>query len=318
MAENFEQLLGALSASHVSFAWRRGDALVQDDWGMAKPGDRYDLASLTKLFTATGIFLLKERGQIAYDDPVQLYLPQFRREDVTIRHLLTHTSLLDVLMKDIRATDPTPEGIRRGICGAGKQRGSYFYQDPNYILLGWIVEQVSGLSLREFFQAEICGPLGMTQTSADPTGAVPTHGVAEVHDPSARILGGLAGHAGLFSSAQDLLKFVRMWRRGGDGLLQRETVTEALRISYESSDAHFAQCLGWKLHGVREEGVEILGGAFMHGGFTGTLCCFTGDLELVILTNFVYPGERAQEERPVFWKALAEVVQYFDSFPLQL
>lgn len=316
MVENFEQLLGGLSASHVSYAWRRGDALVQGDWGKAKPGDRYDLASLTKLFTATGIFLLKERGQIAYDDPVKRYFPEFRREDVTVRHLLTHTSLLDVLMKDIRATDPTPEGIRRGICGAGKQAGSYFYQDPNYILLGWILEQVSSLSLREFFQTEIFNPLGMTQTSADPMSTVPTHGVAEVHDPSARILGGLAGHAGLFSTAQDLLKFVGMWRRGGDSLLQPETVKEALEIGYESPDGHFAQCLGWKLHGVREEGVEILRGGFMHGGFTGTLCCFTEDVELVILTNFVYPGERAQEERPVFWKALAEVVQYFDSSTL--
>ena len=185
------------------------------------------MASLTKVVATTpAVMLLVERGQVRLDAPVRTYLPEFTgggRELVTVRELLTHTSGLP---PDIE-TNTGWLGRRTAIQKAcaeklESQPGTAFkYSDINFILLGEIVQRVSKTPLEVFVQREIFGPLKMTDTGflppqeklsrIAPTEVVngkPWRGV--VHDPTARHMGGVAGHAGLFSTAADLARYARM------------------------------------------------------------------------------------------------------------
>lgn len=269
----------------------------------------FDLASLTKLFTTTLVLKLWECGQLDISAPVQKYLPDFQRGDVTLHHLLTHTARLSVFLSQIRVHSPTMRALRQGIMTAGRAQETYVYQDPNMILLGWIAENVTGLPLDVLFRREIFGPLGMEETFLGQVSAghaVPTRAGTPgvVHDATARIFGGTTGHAGLFSTARDLLTFVRSWREGGAPLLAPQTVQLALTPYLRLGD--FAQAYGWKISSPRAEVETFLSDAYMHGGFTGTFACFcpVRGMDLVILTDFVYPGERTPEERAQWWNAM--------------
>ncbi len=205
----------------------------------------FDIASLTKpLATATAVMQLYELGKVAFDEPVQTYLPEFNatndpvRQRVTVRMLLTHTSgePIDVNLADPWGLDrpDKAEGIRRAITtplqsGPGAE---YRYSDINYILLGAMIERLSGEPEDEYAQRNIFAPLGMTETrylppvslvpriaptaiddqsSADPS-KNPDFGRllrGVVHDPTARRMGGVAGHAGVFSTARDVGRFAQ-------------------------------------------------------------------------------------------------------------
>jgi len=214
----------------------------------------FDLASITKVVaTAPSIWLLIQRGKIAIDAPAATYLPEIADRTITIRHLLTHTSGLrpDVdLHPEWTGYD---EGIRRALAETPRNRpGIVFrYSDINYILLGEIVHRVSGQPLDVFARKNIFVPLGMKDTGFRPFGAgrpvaqsssrpeigsssttrrlggsptlariAPTEQTTDgmlrgvVHDPTARDMGGVAGHAGLFSTAADLAKFARAVMKG--------------------------------------------------------------------------------------------------------
>jgi CubicO group peptidase (beta-lactamase class C family) len=205
----------------------------------------FDIASLTKpLATATAVMQLYEQGKVAFDEPVQTYLPDFNaandpeREKVTVRMLLTHTSgePIDVDLKDpwgLDRTDKT-EGIHRALTmplqsGPGEV---FRYADINYILLGALIEKLTGQTEDNYVQQNIFAPLGMTETRYLPPASqlpriAPTaiddesradpsknpdfghllRGV--VHDPTARRMGGVAGHAGVFSTAHDVSIFAQ-------------------------------------------------------------------------------------------------------------
>ena len=205
----------------------------------------FDIASLTKpLATATAVMQLYELGRVAFDEPVQTYLPDFNatndpvRQRVTVRMLLTHTSgePIDVNLADPWGLDrpDKAEGIRRAITtplqsGPGAE---FRYSDINYILLGAMVERLSGEPEDEYAQRNIFAPLGMAETrylppaslvpriaptaidnesSADPS-KNPDFGHllrGVVHDPTARRMGGVAGHAGVFSTARDVGRFAQ-------------------------------------------------------------------------------------------------------------
>jgi uncharacterized protein YbbC (DUF1343 family)/CubicO group peptidase (beta-lactamase class C family) len=187
----------------------------------------YDAASITKVVaTAPSIWLLVERGAIEIDAAVKTYLAEYPHGEVTVRHLLTHTS---GLRPGISLAEPWrgyDEGVRRAIAEEPRNRpGAIFrYSDVNYILLGEIVRRVSGQPLNEFARKNIFDPLAMTDTGFLPAPSpriAPTQYSEDagllrgvVHDPTSRRMGGVAGHAGLFTTASDLAKFARAVLRG--------------------------------------------------------------------------------------------------------
>src|SRR5438128_193126 len=205
----------------VVFRKAYGNRSVQPEKTAMLPEIIFDLASLTKpIATATSIMVLAEQGKLKVSDPLAQYLPAFRRkesEKITLEQLLTHTSgfIADNPLSDY--ADGVEKAWERlfALKPVTEPGSKFTYSDMNYILLGAVVEKVSGLPLDAFAHKHIFAPLGMNETGFKPQGqlkerAAPTekrgeqwmHG--EVHDPRSYALGGVAGHAGLFSSADDL------------------------------------------------------------------------------------------------------------------
>src|SRR5579859_6725911 len=202
----------------------------------------FDLASLTKVIaTTTAMMQLFEEGKVRMNDPVAKYLPEFAqngKEDITLRQLMTHYS---GMAPDLDLTTPW-EGKNTAYQLAFVEPpettpGSGFvYSDINFIMLGAVVERVSGETLDAYTAKHVFTPLKMTRTRFAPPPSwrpkiAPTQydenehmlrGV--VHDPTARRMGGVAGHAGLFSTADDLAKFAQALLNGGDGILSPEAV----------------------------------------------------------------------------------------------
>ncbi|MEA2463501.1 MAG: hypothetical protein QOJ98_1248, partial [Acidobacteriota bacterium] len=182
----------------------------------------FDAASLTKVIaTAPSIWLLIERGKLQLDEPVRRILPEFSDDSVTLRHLLTHTSGLRPGL-DRDDWSGYEEGVRRALALKPLNRpGAVFrYSDVNYILLGEIVRRVSGEPLDVFARRNVFAPLGMHDTGFRPRSrsrVAPTEAGLRgtVHDPTARRMGGVAGHAGMFTTVDDLAKFARAILKGG-------------------------------------------------------------------------------------------------------
>ncbi len=263
----------------------------------------FDLASLTKpIATATSVMVLWERGRLRLCDPVADHIPEFGQNGkgkITVFELLTHQGGLtpDNALGDYR---DGPDKTWARICTL-KPRvppGSKFlYTDVGYIVLGELVRRKSGKSVHEFSRDHIFRPLGMGETGYVPPEplrqrAVPTemrdgHWMrGEVHDPRSHLLGGIAGHAGLFSTAADLAVYAQMMLDGGqyDGVrvLQPETVRKMTR-GYRVSSGF--RGLGWdsKTGYSSNRGKPFSVHAFGHGGFTGTAMWVDPDLELFVI-----------------------------------
>lgn len=253
----------------------------------------FDAASLTKVVATTpAILLLSEQGKVDIEAPVSRYLPEFigeRRERVKVRHLLTHTSGL----KPGIPREPVWTGYEAGIRLAtgtvpDAAPDTFFrYSDINYILLGDIVRRVSGETLDVFAHKHLFVPLKMTSTRYLPPAEwqgrmAPTekdeNGVmlrGDVHDPTARRMGGVAGHAGLFTSAEDLAKFARMILNGGDldGVRIFKTATlDVMKQVQTAATVYERRGLGWDIESPysRPRGEVFPVGSFGHTGFTGT------------------------------------------------
>jgi uncharacterized protein YbbC (DUF1343 family)/CubicO group peptidase (beta-lactamase class C family) len=272
----------------------------------------YDAASLTKVVvTTTAIMQLVERGQLDLDAPVAHYLPAFAQNDkgaVTVRHLLTHHSGLrpDVDMK------PIWSGYAAGVALACAEKlrsspGSTFvYSDINFIVLGELVRIASGLRLDAYVAQHVFQPLGMNDTGFLPptskltrtsptelTDGIMLRGV--VHDPTARAMNGVAGHAGLFTTAADLARFCRMLIGGGqlDGvrILSAASVVEMTRVQTDGSSR---RGLGWDIDstfsGPRGRWFPA-GASFGHTGFTGTSIWVdpAAHAFVIFLSNRVHP-----------------------------
>lgn len=189
----------------------------------------FDAASLTKVVaTAPSIRLLVDRGRVTLDASVRMYLPEYMDDAVTIRHLLTHTSGIRPGLDLRDSWSGYDEGVRRALAERPLNRpGAIFrYSDVNYILLGEIVRRISGQTLDAFARANVFAPLGMKDTGFragaatfddSATRIAPTENGLRgvVHDPTARRMGGVAGHAGMFTTAADLAKFARAVLREG-------------------------------------------------------------------------------------------------------
>jgi serine-type D-Ala-D-Ala carboxypeptidase len=282
----------------------------------------YDLASLTKVVgTTTAIMVLYDEGKIHLDDPASVYVPEFSggsKDRVTIRMLLEHRSGLPA-GRDLWRSAHSPEEARAEVISTplGCEPGRcYEYSDLGADMLGFIVEAASGERLDRFLDERVFQPLGMTDTffrPADslkarvaPTEVAPPRGYplqGEVHDENAYALGGIAGHAGLFSTAADLAVFAQMMLNGGE--------YNGTRIVADSTVALFTKraagtrALGWDTCGGSGSCGQYLGeDAYGHTGFTGTSIWMDPDRDMfvVLLTNRVH---EARARRPA--KVIADV-----------
>lgn len=295
----------------LAFLKAYGNKQVEPDVRPMTTDTVFDMASITKpVATATSIMLLVERGQLRLDDRVAGIIPDFAanaKEAISIQDLLIHQSglLADNRLADY---DDGPEMAFQRICALNLLNpvGSKFvYSDVNYIVLGEIVRRVSGKTLHEFSQQAVFQPLGLRETGYLPRAelkdrAAPTQKrndawiQGEVHDPRAYRLGGVAGHAGLFSTAEDLAVYAQMLLNRGeyDGkrIMSPETVASMTRGYPVSSGV---RGLGWdKKTGFSiNRGDRLSDAAFGHGGFTGTVLWVDPDLDLffIFLSNRVHP-----------------------------
>jgi len=305
--------------------WQRGFGRLGWEASSARvSADRtiYDLASLTKVVgTTTAIMVLYDEGRLSLDAPVAAYLPAFtggNKDSVTVRQLLTHRSGLPS-GRDLWRLATNPRDARKYVIDTPlvcKPGDCYIYSDLGADLLGMIVESVSGESLDVFLAEHVFQPLGMNDTFFRPDDSVkarvaptevnPPRGYplkGEVHDENAYALGGVAGHAGLFSTAADLSVFAQMMLNGGEynGVRIVSDSTVALFIHRTSG----TRALGWDT--CDEEGScgRYLGDhAYGHTGFTGTSIWIDPDRQIfaILLTNRVHA---ARARRPA--KVIADV-----------
>jgi CubicO group peptidase (beta-lactamase class C family) len=296
--------------------WTSGSEAVVPDESI------YDLASLTKVVgTATAAMILYDEGRLELDAPVAKYLPAFSggtKDIVTVRQLLTHTSGLPA-GRDLRRLATSAWEARQLVmstpltCAPGR---CLVYSDLGADVLGFTIEAITGQGLDAFLSERVFAPLGMNDTQfrpalslrdrIAPTEVSSPRGYAirgEVHDENAWALGGVAGHAGLFSTAADLSLFAQM-------MLNRGTFN-GVRIVSDSAVARFTtrttgtRALGWDTaNGEGSAGFHMGERAYGHTGFTGTSLWIDPDRDLfvVLLTNRVHA---ARARRPA--KVIADV-----------
>jgi uncharacterized protein YbbC (DUF1343 family)/CubicO group peptidase (beta-lactamase class C family) len=271
----------------------------------------FDLASLTKpIATATSIMVLVDRGQIGLDEPVIRYLPEFwmrEKRNITVRQLLTHVSGLpaETIYEDYKhgRTDTLRRLANTALITAPGSR--FIYSDVGFLILEDIVNHVSGKDLATFAADNIFRPLGMVDTGYLPGPALrpriaPTEYrdgsmiAGDVHDPRAHLLGGVAGHAGLFSTADDLVRYAQMilgeGELGGTRIFSRETV-RAMLAPHDVPGG--VRALGWDVQTnfSVNKGETLSRRAVGHGGYTGTCLWIDPQLDLFVLflSNRVHP-----------------------------
>lgn len=285
------------------------------DWAPSPAPDAstlWDLASLTKVVAlTTAVMQLTERGVIDLDAPVARYLPQFvgpGKHRVTVRHLLTHSSGLPG-WRPLYQEAPTPDSALALVFATPLDTvpgARMVYSDLGAILLGQIVERVSGEPFERYVETRILAPLGMRETMFRPPPALhlrvaptevdPWRGRqvrGEVHDENAYRLGGVSSHAGLFSTTRDLTRFARMLLNGGtlDGakIVSPETIAAFTRVQ-NAVLSHRA--LGWETANGTNSGGHLLSSrAFGHTGFTGTSIWIDpeNNVFILLLSNRVNP-----------------------------
>ena len=259
-------------------------------FGLADPQEKkatqaglvYDLASVSKVVgVGTLAAFLYEQDKLELDLPLQHYYPAFHREDVTLRQLLTHTSGLDPFIpnRDQLTAPELKEALNHLKVLEDK---TFRYTDVNFLLLGFMLEEIYGQSLDQIFQSQIFQPWGLTETGFGPVpGAVPTvRGVkdGQVHDPKARVLGIHAGSAGLFSTLKDLEIFLEHYLQ--------DDFANHLTQNF-SKEPGKRRSLAWNLEG----------GWLDHTGYTGTFIMYNRKEQkaAIFLSNRTYEkDEQAQ------------------------
>ncbi len=302
----------------VLLVWHNGQTIYRKAFGnrALEPrreamtvGTIFDIASLTKVVaTTTAVMQLVQKGQVRLNDPVAKYIPEFAesgKEDITVRNLLTHFS---GLRADIDLTPPW-EGRDAALRMAFAETPAYspgsrfLYSDTNFIVLGALVERVSGNTLDAYCAKKIFKPLQMTHTRFLPPVAwrrkiAPTEYDEQgrmlrgiVHDPRARRMGGVAGHAGVFSTADDLSKFAQALLNGSSVLSQE--MVEKMTTPQQPPTAPVVRGLGWDIDSPfsSNRGELLPVGSFGHTGFTGTSMWIdpTTRTFVILLANSVHP-----------------------------
>ncbi|MEO7996884.1 MAG: serine hydrolase domain-containing protein [Gemmatimonadaceae bacterium] len=306
--------------------WSKGFGAL--DWtakGLPVTADEsiYDLASLTKVIaTTTAIMVLYDEGKVALDAPVSRYIPSFSgglKDQVTIKHLLTHRAGLPA-GKELWRTTSSPEAARASVLASPIQcipGNCYEYSDLGADILGFVAEAASGEPLDQFLNEKVFGPLGMNDTHfkpnaldaarTAPTEIAPPRGYplrGEVHDENAYALGGVAGHAGLFSTASDLSVFAQMLLNNGE-INGTRVVADSTVALFTHRAERGTRALGWdSCDGDGGCGHYLSERAFGHTGFTGTSIWIDPDRQMfvILLTNRVHA---AKAKRPS--KVIADV-----------
>jgi uncharacterized protein YbbC (DUF1343 family)/CubicO group peptidase (beta-lactamase class C family) len=282
------------------------------------PDTVFDCASLTKVIaTTSSLMKLFEEGKFRLSDKVTDYIPEFQggKSDITLRQLFTHFSGLqpDVPLKDPWTGYDTGIKLACTFKPGGPPGARYVYSDINFILLGELVHRLSGKLVSDYARENIFLPLGMKESMFQPPASLkariapterwpvrtgpPLRGV--VHDPTARNMGGVAGHAGLFSTADDLARFAQMMLNGGelDGVRLFSPLTVAKFIEPQSPpDQAVLRGLGWDVDSPHSanRGELFPIGSFGHTGFTGTSIWIDPSTKtyVILLANSVHPDLR--------------------------
>ena len=334
-----------------AFGWR---SLLPDRTPM-RSSSIFDLASLTKpLATTLGIMLLVNEKKVHLDDQITRYLPTFANTAIKIRHLLNHTSGLPAWKPYYEGVIQCVDSGRTGFDGSRSAK-SYIlekvhreapsgepgtqarYSDLGFIVLGEIIETISGSNLDVFFHERISQPLKLRSTSfldltqfprwriqlredeIAPTELCPWRKkvlCGEVHDDNAFAMGGVAGHAGLFSSARDIHIIVAKLDRclrAGDSFLSQGLVHEF--FTKDDSVPHSTHALGWDTPAPENSssGIHFSSRSVGHLGFTGTSLWW--DLEknchVILLTNRVHPNrnnEKIKQFRPKIYDLIMQAI----------
>jgi len=297
----------------------------------------YDLASVSKVVgTTTAAAILYENGELLLDLPAVRYIPEFAgapgHEEITVRQLLTHSSGLPPYEK-LFLEEKDREGILKRIYAmpmAAKPGQRMAYSDFGIILVGEIIQRISGLPLDRLLREQVFDPLGMKNTGYTPASSLlpripPTEDDpfrkrvvrAQVHDENCYVMGGVCGHAGLFSAAGDLAVFAQMMLNGGTyggrRILRRSTVD--LFTTRQPGPPGSTRCLGWDSPGPKAPfvGQHFPTNSFIHTGYTGTSIAIDPEKELfvILLTNRVHPTRenlRIHKARPEIHDAVVETL----------
>jgi uncharacterized protein YbbC (DUF1343 family)/CubicO group peptidase (beta-lactamase class C family) len=272
----------------------------------------FDLASLTKpIATATSAMVLLEQGKLRLSDRVAQYLPDFApngKEKITIEQLLLHTSglIADNPLRDYQdGRDQALQRIDR-LAPTAEPGSRFIYSDVGFIVLGRVVERVSGTALDAFAQKHVFAPLGMRDTGFRPPPALAERAAptekrdgawmrGQVHDPRAHLLGGVAGHAGLFSTADDLAIYARMLLNRGESGGVRVLSPATVRLMTTARPVPGGlRALGWDVRtSYSANRGELFGeGSFGHTGFTGTSIWIdsASRTAVIFLSNRVHPA----------------------------
>jgi len=300
----------------------------------------FDLASVSKVVATTSVaMILYERGLLDLDAPVGAVVPDFvynaedpRRREVTLRMLLAHSSGLPAYEKLFLKARSRDELLQAALATPLEaDPGSRTeYSDIGFIVLGVALERLADESLDRFCQREVFARLAMTGTTFNPPaeirGQIPPTAddktfrgrviQGEVQDENASVLGGIAGHAGVFACAVDIAKFAHAMLNGGRPILRPETL--ALFTRREAAPAGTSRALGWDTPSApSQSGKYFSANSFGHLGYTGTSMWIDPprELSITVLTNRTWPdcsNHAIKEVRPRFHDAVIEALQTFD------
>ena len=308
-------------------------------WPEVTTASIFDLASLTKVVATTAMaMVLYERGLLDLEAPVTAIIPEFagasdshdsRRREITLRMLLAHSSGLPAYEKLFLRAKTREELLRAAFMTplAAAPGAHAEYSDIGFIILGIVLERLADESLDMFCQREVFGPLGMTHTTFNPAATLknsipPTsddrtfrHRIiqGEVQDENASVLGGIAPHAGLFSTAEDLAIFAHAMLNGGHPILRSSTIE--LFSRRESAPEGTSRALGWDTPSApSQSGKYFSSRSFGHLGYTGTsLWIDPGrQLSISLLTNRTWPdcqNQAIKQVRPAFHDAVIEALR---------
>lgn len=293
---------------------------LSSDQIVTRPGTIYDLASITKLFTATCVMQLVDENKVQLDERVAMHLPEFAvngKANITVRQLLAHVAGLP----NFRLwKEATTRQARIRLLISSKPESSpgteLLYSDTNFIVLGKLIEEIERCTLDRAIAARILSSLGLRQTGYGPLDVSSADVAAtedesyvgrgmlrgEAHDENTWSLGGVAGHAGLFSTAQDLSTLGQSYLNGGMHgvveLLKPGTVAEMTRNQLGQLGS---RGLGWQLDAAHYMGSLASPQTYGHTGFTGTSIVIDPrrELVLVLLTNRVHPTRHGPNVDPV-------------------
>ena len=321
---------GQLVALHAC-----GRFTFEADSPAVTPSNIFDLASVTKVVaTTTMAMILYERGLLDLDLPVVGVVPEFshddfRRHDVTLRMLLSHSSGLPAYEKLFLKAESREELLAAtfGTPLIADPGARAEYSDIGFILLGVALERMAGESLGDFCKREVFGRLGMTHTLFNPSESLrseipPTaddkvfrHRIiqGEVQDENAFVLSGVAGHAGLFATAEDLAIFAHAMLSGGIPLVRPETL--ALFTPRTLSPWGSSRALGWDTpSSPSQSGKHLSARSFGHLGYTGTSLWIDPErqLSIALLTNRTWPDcskQAIKQVRPAFHDAVVEALE---------